>query len=67
MMYGSPFYGGMVPYAYPTPAATSLPGSDSTAKDTSAATQALPTTVSNGVGAAGLPPRVRLLPANFVI
>lgn len=65
MMYGSPFYGGMVPYAYPTPAATALPGSDSTAKeDKSAASQALPAinTISNGIANATLPPRVRFSP-----
>lgn len=66
MMYGSPFYGGIMPYAYPTPAAAPLPGSDSIAKDDKAATPALPGMgrVLQGAGGTSLPPRVRSRPGH---
>lgn len=65
MMYGSPFYGGIVPYAYPTPSAAALPGSNNTVKDDKAATQALQATggATNGSGAVSVPPRLRLTQA----
>ena len=61
LMYGSPFYGGVMPYAYPQPAAAALPGSDTAAKDDkSAAPQAFPPSAHTaGSGAAQLPTRVR--------
>ena len=61
-MYGAPFYGGIVPYAYPAPSAAGVPGSETTVKsDKAAPSQPMP--VANGsavAGSATLPPRVRL-------
>lgn len=58
-MYGAPFYGGIVPYAYPAPSAAGVPGSETTVKsDKAAPSQPMP--VANGsavAGSATLPPR----------
>ena len=59
-MYGAPFYGGIVPYAYPAPAAAGVPGSEGTAKaDKPVANQTMAAANgSSALGSAALPPRV---------
>lgn len=59
-MYGAPFYGGIVPYAYPAPAAAGVPGSEGTAKaDKPVASQTMAAANgSNALVSATLPPRV---------
>ncbi|KAL3150503.1 G-box binding factor, variant 2 [Trebouxia sp. C0010 RCD-2024] len=58
-MYGAPFYGGIVPYAYPAPAAAGLPGAEGTTKvDKPIAAQPLPAaSYPKASGSAALPPR----------
>ena len=63
LMYGAPFYGGIVPYAYPTPPATGVPGSEGTTKaDKPVASQSLAAAnVPKLSGSTALPPRVSFL------
>ncbi|KAL0053233.1 hypothetical protein WJX82_002905 [Trebouxia sp. C0006] len=59
LMYGAPFYGGIVPYTYPAPAAPGVQGSESSAK-IEKAVSSQPMAIANGsTGAtlASLPPR----------
>ncbi len=61
-MYGAPFYGGIVPYAYPAPA-PGVQGSESSAKvDKAVSSQPLAiASGSTGAALASLPPRVSYL------
>ncbi len=62
-MYGAPFYGGIVPYAYPAPAAPRVQGSESSAKNEKAVSTQPMAIANGGTGAASasLPPRVSCL------
>ena len=62
-MYGAPFYGGIVPYAYPAPAATGVPGSEGTTKaDKPVAAQSMAAaTIPKVSGSNALPPRVSVV------
>ena len=60
-MYGAPFYGGIVPYAYPAPAAAGVQGSDNIAKADKALGQTVAAAnVSGGPGSAAPLSRVRI-------
>ncbi len=69
LMYGAPFYGGIVPYTYPAPAAPGVQGSESSAK-IEKAVSSQPMAIANGsTGAtlASLPPRVSYLLISAVV
>ena len=67
LMYGPPFYGGIVPYAYPAPTAAGVPGSDTITKvDKPVAAHPTPAAVSALPPSQGaLPPRVSCVLARF--